>query len=326
MSPRPPAGPGARNAARRDAGAHTYSLSEATALLSLSRSVIVRLVASGYVKPARGTRGEYRFSFADMVLLRTARGLQAAQIPPRRIVHSLRRLRESLPAQVPLTGLRIAAIGNEVVVRDGGSPWQADTGQLLFDFDVAPGAGTVRELRMRAPANVELAGRSQGRGGAKAARGETDGSAAGGALRPQRAAADAAQWFEHAVGLERDNPAAAEDAYRRAIAAAPGHADAYLNLGVLLGEAGRHAEAADVYRDGLAHCPTEALLQFNLGVALEDQRRFDEAAAAYEACLALDPSQADAHFNLARLHDQAGRQRQAIRHYSAYRRLQAARR
>lgn len=264
----------------------TYTLRDVAGLLGLSRSVILRLVASGYVKPGRGARREYRFSFPDMVLLRAAQGLQAAQIPSRHIVRSLRRLREHLPEQMPLTGLRIAAVGNEVVVRDGGAPWQADSGQLLFDFE--------------APAQAVVSGTVL-------------------ALRATRAPAE--DWFRRGVELERSDPAGAEAAYRRAIEAAPASADAYLNLGVLLGEAGRHAEAAALYRQGLRRCPGEALLHFNLGVALEDLQQFDAAISAYEGCLAIDSAMADAHFNAARLHDQLGRAKRAIRHYSAYRRL-----
>ncbi|MBK9135405.1 MAG: tetratricopeptide repeat protein [Betaproteobacteria bacterium] len=290
----------------------TYTLRDATALLGLSRSVILRLVASGYVSPARGPRREYRFSFPDMVLLRTAQGLQAAQIPPRHIVRSLRRLRERLPAQMPLAGLRIAAIGREVVVRDGGTPWQADSGQLLFDFEVAPATGTVQVLRPRAPQPSPSSPPPQSQ-----------------SPPPQPQPADraapgpmsAARWFARAVALESDDPAAADAAYRQAIAAAPDAPEAYLNLGVLLGDAGRHAEAEAVYRAGLARRADQPLLHFNLGVALEDQRRFDAAIPAYEAALALDPALADAHFNLARLYDQLGHARQAIRHFSAYRRL-----
>jgi tetratricopeptide (TPR) repeat protein len=313
---------------------HTYTLRDAAALLGLSRTVILGLVASGYVNPARGPRREYRFSFPDMVLLRAAQGLQAAQIPQRRIVRSLRRLRESLPARMPLSGLRIAAIGNEVVVRDGGAPWQAETGQLLFDFDVAPAPGAVHDLRLGPPARPASAAapapqrQERGRDLPNAARGparepakEPANEPAKGPAKGPAEAGAAVDWFRRALALEGRDRAAAAAAYRPAIAAAPGRADAYLNLGVLLGEAGRHAEAAAVYRRGLRHCPAEPLLHFNLGVALEDLRRLDDAAQAYEACLALDPAQADAHFNLARLHDQAGRQRQAIRHYSAYRRL-----
>lgn len=277
----------------------TYTLRDATALLGLSRSVILRLVASGYVSPARGPRREYRFSFPDMVLLRTAQGLQAAQIPPRHIVRSLRRLRERLPAQMPLAGLRIAAIGREVVVRDGGTPWQADSGQLLFDFEVAPATGTVQVLRPRAQQSSQR---------------QAD---------PPPASISAAEWFTRAVALEDKDPAAAEAAYRQAIAAAPDAPEAYLNLGVLLGDAGRHTEAEAVYLAGLERRADQPLLHFNLGVVLEDQRRFDDAIPAYESALALDPGMADAHYNLARLHDQLGHARQAIRHFSAYRRLQA---
>jgi len=41
-------------------------------MLGLSRSAIVRLVESGFVKPGRGPRRAYVFSFQDVVLLRTA--------------------------------------------------------------------------------------------------------------------------------------------------------------------------------------------------------------------------------------------------------------
>ncbi|HEV8313844.1 MAG TPA: tetratricopeptide repeat protein, partial [Burkholderiaceae bacterium] len=67
--------------------------------------------------------------------------------------------------------------------------------------------------------------------------------------------------------------------------------------------------------------PTEALLHFNLAIALEDLQRLDDALASYEACLKLDGQMADAHFNAARLHEQLGHATKAIRHYSAYRRL-----
>lgn len=59
--------------------------------LGLSRGVVAGLVAAGFVSPTRGPRNEYRFSFQDVVLLRTAHALRAANIPPRRIVRSLQR-------------------------------------------------------------------------------------------------------------------------------------------------------------------------------------------------------------------------------------------
>ena len=67
-----------------------------------SRSAISRLVANGFVHPERGPRNEYRFSFRDVVLLRTAHRLQRAEIPTRKILRALQRLKSTLPAELPL--------------------------------------------------------------------------------------------------------------------------------------------------------------------------------------------------------------------------------
>lgn len=264
-------------------------------MLGLSRAVITGLINAGFVTPTRGKRREYRFSFQDVVLLRTAHALQAAHVPARRIVGSLRRLRATLPSELPLTGLRITAVGGDVAVREGEIQWSAESGQLLIDFEVKPGHGSVQFLAARPTPDA----------GADA---DAD---------------DAAQtWFERGVALEAKQPAQAERAYREAIARAPNFVDPYLNLGVLLGDTGRAAQAAACYAQGLVHCPHEALLHFNLGVALEDLGQPVDALRAYAACLRLAPTLADAHYNAARLHEEAGHAAQAIRHYSEYRRLQ----
>ena len=52
------------------------------------------------------------------------------------------------------------------------------------------------------------------------------------------------------------------------------------------------------------------------------QTRVHDALASYHAALRLDGDLADAHYNAARLHEQVGDTRQAVRHFSAYRRLQ----
>src|SRR4029079_17140740 len=111
------------------------------------------LIAAGFVVPSRGKRNEYRFTFRDVVLLRTAVELQTAQIPPRRILASLRKLRATLPAELPLSGLRITAVGNDVTVREGRSQWHAESGQMVMDFEVQPASGNVSFLQ-RAPARA----------------------------------------------------------------------------------------------------------------------------------------------------------------------------
>jgi len=54
---------------------------------------------------------------------------------------------------------------------------------------------------------------------------------------------------------------------------------------------------------------------------LEDRGRAKEAANAYRAALNAEPTLADAHFNLARLCEAQGLRREALRHWSALRKL-----
>jgi tetratricopeptide (TPR) repeat protein len=315
----------------------TYTLAEVASLLALPRAVIAGLIAAGFVTPERGTRREYRFTFQDLVLLRAAQGLKEAQMAPGRIQRSLKALRAQLPEQMPVAGLRLAAVGNDIVVRERGSAaWQNAAGQWLLDLEgggaAAAGGGGVTSEPARHAAD-EAVHRLRGsaaagplpQGAAAASAGQRQAPPSTKAPSPRaRARATAEQWLQRAVELETTDRAQAEAAYRHAIAADPQRADAYLNLGALLGDAGRHAEAAAVARLGIERCAPEPLLHFNLGVALEDARQPAAAIEAYQQSLALNDALADAHFNLARLHDRLGDKKQAIRHYSAYRRLQAA--
>ncbi len=271
-----------------------YTLKSIEAMLGISPGVVRGLVRAGFVAPARGIRNEWRFSFQDVVLLRTAHALRGAKVAPRTILRSLRQLRRSLPEELPLTGLRVTAVGNTVAVRDGNVQWEPESGQLLIDFDVLREKGNVAVLRHRAGS--------------------------------ERNDENAAAHFRRAQRLEAEGRIEeAESAYRGVLALAPAHADAYLNLGALLCDLGRNADAVRAYSEGLAHCPDAASLHFNLAVALEDLGQHEAALERYERCLALEPRSADAHFNAARLHEQLGRKQMAVRHFNAYRRLQRER-
>jgi len=272
------------------AAPHSYSLKTVREMLGLSAGTLGRLIDAGFVTPARGARNEYRFSFQDVVLLRTADQLLAQKIPPRKVVRALAQLRRQLPAEVPLTGLRISAVGPDIAVRQGDLQWEAESQQLLMDFEVAPAGGEVAFINRNAKA-----------------------------VPP---AAVAPIDLSQAQALERSDPASAEAAYREALRQAPDSVDAVLCLGALLYDAGRLADALAVYDAGLARLPREPRLHYNRALALEDLQRDDDALAAYEACIALAADFADAHFNAGRLYERLGRQQLALRHFSAYRRLQ----
>jgi tetratricopeptide (TPR) repeat protein len=273
-----------------------YTLRQIEEMLALSRSVVMGLVNAGFVTPARGPRNELRFSFQDVVLLRTAHQLRAANIPPKRLLQQLKTLRERLPAELPLSGLRIKAIGNQVAVKEGDAHWGAESGQLFMDFEVAP-------ADEGGPVKVTFLSREEA-------------SVPDAQLQPS-----AQDWYHRAEALEAEDPASAESAYRQALELAPDHVYAAVNLGAMLCDARRPREAYAVLEEALRRQPEEPLLHFNAAIALEDLRRGREALVRYEACLRLAPDFLDAHHNAAKLYEALGDRQGALRHYSAYRRL-----
>jgi tetratricopeptide (TPR) repeat protein len=136
-----------------------------------------------------------------------------------------------------------------------------------------------------------------------------------------RRAVTAAEWYERGRRFEGHAPARARHAYARALALKPALAEAHVDLGRLLHEAGELGAAEGHYRLALLCRGDEPIHWYNLGVVLQDRRRHAEAIAAYRACLALDPAFADAHYNLGGVLERCGDMVGALRHLSAYRRL-----
>src|SRR5438874_13515318 len=115
-----------------------YTTEEVARLLGLAPAQIRSYTRAGFLSPsparAAGGRGELRFSFQDLVLLRAAKGLMAARIPAAKIRGSLRRLKQQLPRGRALSELRITAEGHRVVARDGALAWNPDSGQLVLEI------------------------------------------------------------------------------------------------------------------------------------------------------------------------------------------------
>jgi tetratricopeptide (TPR) repeat protein len=264
----------------------SFTVREVSTMLGLKASQIRAYASKGFVNPERGPRGELRFGFQDLVVLRTAGELSSAHIPQRKVQRVLERLREQLPSGRSLAAIRIAADGDRVVVKDGETVWNAESGQSLFEF-------SVDDVARQADTFVHREG--------------------------DRGLDDAEGFYQLACELEISDPAQAQQAYERVIDLDPSHADAHVNLGRLLHEQKAPAAAEAHYRAALEADPEHETAAFNLGVALEDLGRMREAVEAYEIAIALDPENADAHYNIAGIYERRGDKAAAFRHLKACR-------
>ena len=268
-----------------------YSTREVAELLGVSVQRVRALVRAGVVTPQLA-RGKNVFSFQDLVLLRTAKGLADANVPARRILRSLKALSAQLPADRPLSAVRVRIDGDRVIVRDSNSSWEPESRQTVLDF-------SIRVLGEKVAPLVRESVRQS--------------------LARARTAED---WFQAALESEQiGDHANAESAYRSALTTEPGHVAARINLGRLRHVARDLQEAEMLYREALRLDPDHPTARFNLGVVLEDRGATAEAIAEYREAARIDPRVADVHFNLARLYQQAGDQQAALRHFSRFRSL-----
>lgn len=262
-------------------------------MLGLSAAQIRGFAHDGFVQPEKGRRGELRFGFHDLVILRTAGELAKAKVPQRKVKRVLKRVREQLPVGRSLTAIRISAEGEEVVVRDGAAVWNPESGQSLFDFSVAE---IVEQTAPFVSRSADAARRREHR-------------------------LDAEDWYTLGCELELSDVEQAREAYERAVGLDPSHADAHVNLGRLLHEGNAPAAAEKHYRAAMEADPEHPTAPFNLGVALEDLGRLSAAMDAYKRAIELDPANSDAHYNLAGLYERRGEKAAALRHLKECRAL-----
>ena len=205
---------------------------EVQKLLRLPRSTIRMLVDAGFVSPARGPRNAWRFSFQDLIVLRTAQALADARVPARRIARSMKALRRQLPQSMPLSGLSIAAEADRVVVREGTRRWQADTGQYLLGFEPSAADGSLRVLEAPAP--------------------------------------DVEAFVQRGCALhEAGQLAHAERLYREGLEKCGEDAVLLYNLGVLLEDMERKSDALAAYERSLSADPTFADCHYNVALLYE---------------------------------------------------------
>lgn len=105
------------------------------------------------------------------------------------------------------------------------------------------------------------------------------------------------------------------NAFRRAIALAPGLAGAHLGLGVALHEAGERDAAKKAYEQAVALNPGFVEAHCNLGNLARDAMRFNDAVVHYRAALDINPEQPVVWGNMAVALQESGHLDEALRAY-----------
>jgi tetratricopeptide (TPR) repeat protein len=273
-----------------------YSTRDAAQFVGLPESAVRRCVRAGFVAPETEGVG-LRFSFRDLLVLKTVKALNTQGVSLRRIQRQLEALTGRLDQPATLASMSLSAHAGHVIVRDHERAWRADTGQLVFDFVLGAPEGEVAPMPVRQRVRE---------------------------IEPI-AALTADEWLERAVALEEEDPDAAKEAYRRALRLRPDCSESLIDLGRLYAETGELDRASDCFRRALELDPGDATALYNLGVVAQDEGDDDQAIERYRRALDLDPGLAEAHYNLATIYDRVGQAQLAIRHINEYRKLTRAR-
>lgn len=130
------------------------------------------------------------------------------------------------------------------------------------------------------------------------------------------------------VYSKKQDLAAAEEAYKKAIASDPKSAEAYDGLAILYNSQKKFAEAAEASKKatelyaeasgGAAGGGGDATSAYNSGAIFMNQGKVAEAKAAFQRAIALDPKMAEAHYQLAMTLLNEGNMKEAVTSLEQY--------
>jgi tetratricopeptide (TPR) repeat protein len=229
------------------------------------------LVKYGIVRPALRTNADTYFAFADLATLKQANDDLAQGLSFRSVVRTLTASRD---------------------------------GQLAFDFrhDATP----AKIITLRRPSE------------------EKSGKLANASAAVIRDTALAESYFREGSVLDDGDDANAEDAaiaYRKALEHDPYLVAALINLANIHYGRDELAAAQALYERAIGLESDFFEAHFNLGNIYHDLNRFAEAQACYREALRLNPYYADAHFYLAVTFEKLGLSHEARPHWKSYQQL-----
>src|SRR5260221_5254071 len=134
---------------------HAYDTKDLERLFGLPPSAVRALARAGNIHPVRRA-GRLHYSFHDLVVLRTASALRAANISSQRINRTLQKLRSALPTGSALNRLSLTALGNRIAIREGQTLRESDSGQYALALEIVEEKGRLHVIARQDAAVSEL--------------------------------------------------------------------------------------------------------------------------------------------------------------------------
>ena len=233
------------------------------------------------------------YGFADLGQLIKLRDLRARHISAATIQASVTAMRACSGVSDPLLESTAVVNGSRVAFRHFGAVVEPIARQFLLDFDGAL-QGPLAEV------------------------GDSS-------TRQATRDAHASSLFMQAVQMEEAGKLdEASELYEKVLSMDPEHAPSCINLGTICYNQRQFLRAEQLYRRATLADSEYALAYFDLGNVLDELQRLPEAIEAYRKAVRLAPKYADAHYNLALAYERSAERRRALRHWTAYLRLDAS--
>ncbi len=270
------------------ATSQSFSRAAARRLLGVSEQQLKSWERQKLVRPAAS------YGFRELLALRTLIKLRAGRVPPqtiRRVIQAL--IKKLRGVEDPLTELSLYADGKRIRVELEGRAMEAESGQLILNFDRVE---LNRLLEFRIPENPQT---------------------------ERNLRLEAEDWFQRGLDLEAGGAPAKEviEAYEKAVELDPHSAGALVNLGTIYFNARDLARAERYYRQATEVDPSYALAHFDLANLFDERGDRPKALEHYLAALKIAPAYADAHYNVALLYQGDNQRMKAVSHWMAYLKL-----
>lgn len=285
-----------------------YSIRDVARILAVQEARLRYWMQTGFVGPTVRKGGRFYYTFCDLVAVKAAKDLLAADIPLQKARKAVEALKKALPGDThPHSKLRVCSDGDTIVALADDVAFEPIGGQVVMAFTVPSFGEHISEVL--AMPRVDPAAPSQVEDSPTEANGGTT------AYR---------HFVEACAAMDRDDLQTAEHLFRQAIDLEPHMAAALTNLGNLVYRQGELEEARKLYERALEHDPNQPEARYNLANLLDDLGETDLAIAELRKVCAAAPEFADAHYNLGLMLAQVGGTSQAKQYLERYLELDGA--